>query len=219
MKFEVKKLTQKSLIEGIAKPEPWLKEALINVLDEQISHLPELDQQRYIIYLRSAEHVDGYKLGMEARPVFRLKGDENSLVIVRDSGNNPDSFFWGPELYEKMKKKSNCYFIGTQTGVYLENYYALRSRLGVTDGRQLANKVAASRNPLEVLETPAEKRMAVYVTAELAKALGYKLLESYNDWDENELSPVAEGDLLILDNDGVYYRVDAKLAADTYRKL
>lgn len=216
--FDEKKQAQKAVIESIVKPEPWLKEALINVLDEQISHLPELDQQRYIIYLRSAEHMDGYKLGMEARPVFRLKGDSKALEIVRDSGKNPDSFFWDEATYAKMKKKSLSYFIGTQTGQYLEAYSSLRSRLSDTDGRQFANKVAASRYPLEVVESPAEERAAIYVTEELAKALGYKLLESYNDWDENEMSPLYEGDLLVVDGN-YYYRVDAKLARDTYRKI
>lgn len=218
MKFESKKRAQKEIIERIAKPEIWLKEAIINVLDEQISHLPELDQQRYIIYLRSAEHPDGYKIGLEVRPVLRLKGDEASLMIVRDSGDNPDSYFWDEATYDKMKKKGLCYFIGTQNGHYLECYYGLRSRLAPYDGRQLANKVAASRNPLEVIETPAEERRCIYVTSELAAALDYRLLESYNDWDENEMSPLNEGDLLVLDGE-YYYRVDAKLAQDTYRKI
>ena len=215
MKFVEKKQAQKALIESIAQPTAWTKLAIINILDEQLSKLPELDQQRYIIYLKSAEHVDGYKLGLEAHPVLRLKGTGCTLQIVRDSGNNPDSFFWDEATYNKMKKKSECYFIGTQTGQYLEAYHELRSKLNDRDGRQLANKVAASRNPLEVVATPAETRQVIYVTEELAKALDYKLLESYNDWDENELSPVGEGDLLVLDGE-FYYRVEASLAKETY---
>lgn len=217
--FEDIKLKQKQIIESIATPKIWLKLAITNILDEQLSHLPELDQQRYIIYLKSAEHPEGYKIGLEVRPVLRLKGNDTNLDIVRDSGNNPDSYFWDEPTYNKMKKKGLCYFIGTQTGQYLECYYGLRSRLGPYDGRLLASKVAASKNPLEVVESPAEERMGIHVTVELAEALGHKLVESYNDWDANEASPVNEGDLLILDNSGYYYRVEASLAKETYKEI
>lgn len=217
--FEEIKLKQKQIIESIATPKPWLKLAIINVLDEQLSHLPELDQQRYIIYLKSAEHPDGYKIGLEVRPVLRLKGDDDNLSIVRDSGNNPDSYFWDEATYTKMIKKSaKRYFIGTQTGQYLEAYYGLRSRLNETDGRLVASKVAASRNPLEVAETPAEERQGILVTTHLAQALNGKLLESYNDWDANETSPINPGDLLILDGN-FYYRVEKSLAEETYKEL
>lgn len=216
--FEEIKLKQKQIIESIATPKAWLKLGIINVLDEQLSHLPELDQQRYIIYLKSAEHPEGYKIGLEVRPVLRLKGDVDNLEIVRDSGNNPDSYFWDETTYTKMKSKGTSYFIGTQTGQYLEAYYNLRKRLNERDGRQVASKVAASRNPLEVVESPAERRPGIYVTKELADALGHKLLESYNDWDANEASPLNEGDLLILDGT-YYYRVEASLAKETYKEI
>jgi hypothetical protein len=122
----------------------------------------------------------------------------------------------------KKKAKKN-YFIGGQTGEYLENFVQLRNRItNATDGKQLSFKVARSRNPLEVFELPAEQRTAVLVTKELAEVLGGKLIASYNMDDPENFDPVEPGDILVQDTAeetaGLYYRVDMKQVAETYRQ-
>lgn len=216
---EIKK-KQKALIEGICTPEPWVKQEIITIVDEQISAIPELDRERYIYAIRSIEHPEGFVLNMDVHPCLRIREG----VIVRDSGNNPEGFFWPDTFYQKMKKKAKRnYLIGGQTGEYLENFVQLRNKIiKATDGKQLSFKVARSRNPLEVFELPAEQRTAVLVTQELAKALGGKLIASYNMDDPDNFDPVEPGDILVQDaaeeTYGLYYRVDMKQVAETYRQ-
>ena len=217
------KKEQKALIESICTPEPWVKQEIITICDEQISAIPALDRERFIYSIRSMEHPEGFVLGMDVHPCLRIREG----VIVRDSGNNPEGFFWPESTYQKMKKKAGKaggnYLIGGQTGEYLENFVKLRNKItNVTDGKQLSFKVARSRNPLEVFELPAEQRTAVLVTKKLAEALGGKILASYNMDDPENLAPVEPGDLLVQDiadeTFGLYYRVDMKQVSETYRK-
>jgi hypothetical protein len=210
----------KALIESIATPEPWVKQEIITIVDEQISAIPELDRDRFIYAIRSMEHPEGFVLNMDVHPCLRIREG----MIVRDSGNNPEGFFWPDTFYQKMKKKAKRnYFIGGQTGEYLENFVQLRNKIkNVTDGKQLSFKVARSRNPLEVFELPAEQRTAVLVTEELAKALDGKIIASYNMDDPNSFDPVEPGDILVQDTAeetfGLYYRVDMKQVSETYRQ-
>lgn len=214
------KQNQKTLIESICSPEPWVKQEIITIVDEQISAIPELDRERYIYAIRSMEHPEGFILGMDVHPCLRIREG----VIVRDNGNNPEGFFWPDSIYQKMKKKAKKnYFIGGDTGEYLENFVQLRNKItNATDGKQLSFKVARSKNPLEVFELPAEQRTAVLVTEELAKALGNKLIASYNMDDPNNFDPVEPGDILVQDEAeetyGLYYRVDMKQVSETYRR-
>lgn len=214
------KQKQKALIESICTPEPWVKQEIITICDEQISAIPELDRQRFIYSIRSIEHPEGFKLGMDVHPCLRIREG----VIVRDSGNNPEGFFWPDSVYQKMKKKATRnYLIGGDTGRYLENYFQLRQRIiNPKDGEELSFKVARSKTPLEVFELAAEQRTAVLVTEELAKALDGKLIASYNMDDPNCFDPVEVGDLLVQDTAeetfGLYYRVDMKQVAETYRR-
>ena len=214
------KQEQKALIESIAVPEPWVKQEIITIVDEQISAIPELDRKRYIYAIRSMEHPEGFVLTMDVHPCLRIREG----VIVRDSGNNPEGFFWPDSFYQKMKKKAKKnYLIGGETGEYLENFVQLRNKItNATDGKQLSFKVARSKNPLEVFELPAEQRTAVFVTEELAEALDYRLIASYNMDDPNSFDPVEPGDILVQDTAeetfGLYYRVDMKQVAETYRK-
>ena len=210
----------KALIESIATPEPWVKQEIITIVDEQISAIPELDRDRFIYAIRSMEHPEGFVLNMDVHPCLRIREG----MIVRDSGNNPEGFFWPDTFYQKMKKKAKRnYFIGGQTGEYLENFVQLRNKIkNVTDGKQLSFKVARSRNSLEVFELPAEQRIAVLVTEELAKALDGKIIASYNMDDPNSFDPVEPGDILVQDTAeetfGLYYRVDMKQVSETYRQ-
>ena len=205
--------TQKTIIEKYPV-EDWIKEEIINVLDIQISALPILDQKQYTILINSAEHPEGYKLDLTAHPTLRIR----SGIIVRDSAGHPDSFFWDEKTYTKNKSKSVYYLIGTDTGEYLENYCNLRDKLMYDkDKEELSYKVASRKWPLEVMITPAVSRKAVEVTAQMLNDLP-KLLESYNDYDENALVELKEGDLLVLDNNGYYYRVEKSLKEQTYRK-
>ena len=211
---------QKALIESICTPEPWVKQEIITIVDEQISAIPELDRERYIYSIRSLEHPEGFILSMDVHPCLRIREG----VIVRDSGNNPEGFFWPESVYQKMKKKAKKnYLIGGQTGEYLENFVQLRNKIiKSTDGKQLSFKVARSHNPLEVFELPAEQRTAILVTEELAKALGGRLIASYNMDDPENYDPVEPGDLLVQDTAdetaGFYYRVDMKQVSETYRR-
>lgn len=214
------KKEQKSLIESIATPEPWVKQEIITICDEQISAIPELDRDRYIYAIRSMEHPEGFTLSMDVHPCLRIREGE----IVRDSGHNPEGFFWPDSFYQKMKNKAKKnYLIGGQTGEYLENFVQLRNKItNQTDGKQLSFKVARSKNPLEVFELPAEQRTAVLVTEELAKALERKLIASYNMDDPENFDPVEPGDILVQDTAeetfGFYYRVDMKQVSETYRR-
>ena len=214
------KQRQKELIESFCTPEPWVKQEIITIVDEQISAIPELDRERYIIAIRSMEHPEGFVLSMDVHPCLRIREG----AIVRDSGNNPEGFFWPDSIYQKMKKKAKKnYFVGGDTGEYLENFVQLRNKItNVSDGKQLSFKVARSRNPLEVFELPAEQRTAVLVTEELAEALGGKLIASYNMDDPDNFDPVEPGDILVQDTaeetSGLYYRVDMKQVSETYRR-
>jgi len=214
------KQEQKALIESICTPEPWVKQEIITIVDEQISAIPELDRERYIYAIRSMEHPEGFVLSMDVHPCLRIREG----VIVRDSGNNPEGFFWPDSMYLKMKKKAKKnYLIGGDSGEYLENFVQLRNKItNATDGKQLSFKVARSRNPLEVFELPAEQRTAVLVTKELAEVLGGKLIASYNMDDPENFDPVEPGDILVQDTAeetfGLYYRVDMKQVAETYRQ-
>ena len=213
------KQEQKALIESLCTPEPWVKQEIITIVDEQISAIPELDRERYIYAIRSMEHPEGFVLNLDAHPCLRIREG----VIVRDSGHNPEGFFWPDTFYQKMKKKAKKnYFIGGQTGEYLENFVQLRNRItNATDGKQFSFKVARSRNPLEVFELPAEQRTAVLVTKELVEVLGGKLIASYNMDDPENFDPVEPGDILVQDTAeetfGLYYRVDMKQVSETYR--
>ena len=157
---------------------------------------------------------------MDVHPTLRIREGK----IVRDRGENPEGFFWDDNVYHKMKKRATKnYFIGSETGEYLENYVQLRNRLtSPKDGKELSFKVARSKVKLEVFETPAEERMAVLVTPELAKALDYKILASYNDYNPESFDPVEVGDLLVQDISdelaGLYYRVAMKDVEETYRR-
>lgn len=144
--LQQKKQAQKEIIEMLAIPGPWVKQEIITVVDEQISAIPELDRQRYIYSIRSMEHPEGFILGMDVHPCLRIREG----VIVRDSGNNPEGFFWPDSFYQKMKKKAKKnYFIGGETGEYLENFVQLRNKVtNATDGKQLSFKVARSKNAL-----------------------------------------------------------------------
>lgn len=218
--LQQKKQAQKEIIEMLAIPGPWVKQEIITVVDEQISAIPELDRQRYIYSIRSMEHPEGFILGMDVHPCLRIREG----VIVRDSGNNPEGFFWSDSFYQKMKKKAKKnYFIGGETGEYLENFVQLRNKVtNATDGKQLSFKVARSKNALEVFELPAEQRTAVLVTEELAKALDHKIIASYNMDDPENSDPVEIGDILVQDTAeetfGLYYRVDMKQVSETYRQ-
>ena len=217
--LETKK-KQKVLIESMCTPEPWVKQEIITIVDEQISAMPELDRDRFIYSIRSMEHPEGFVLKMDVHPCLRIREG----VIVRDSGAKPEGFFWPDSAYQKMKKKAKKnYFVGVETGEYLENFVSLRNKItNPDDGMQLSFKVARSRTPLEVFELPAEQRTAVLVTEELAKALGGKLLASYNMVDPKNFDPVEPGDLLVQDiaeeTAGLYYRVDMKQVSETYRR-
>jgi len=218
------KQEQKALIESICTPEPWVKQEIITIVDEQISAIPELDRERYIYLLRTMEHPEGFMLTMDVHPCMRIREG----VIVRDTGNTPESFFWSESAYnkakEKTKKGGKNYLIGGDTGEYLENFVQLRNKItNHTDGKQLSFKVARSKNPLEVFELPAEQRTAVLVTEELAKALNGKLIASYNMDNPDKFDPVEPGDILVQENMdeatlGLYYRVDMKQVAETYRQ-
>ena len=207
------KQKQKEIIERF-DVEPWVKDEIINVLDVQIAALPWLDRQQYTILINSVEHPNGYKLGLTAHPTIRFREG----ALVRDVNGNVDSFFWEEDVYEKNKKKSKYYLIGGETGEYLENYVRLRSKIkSEEDGRQLSFKVASRKYPLEVMETPAEQRYGVEVTEELLAELP-ELVESYNDWDETQTVKLCVGDLLVLDGNGFYYRVEKSLKEQTYHK-
>lgn len=216
---EIKK-KQKALIESICTPEPWVKQEIITICDEQLSKISELDTGRYIYAIRSIEHPEGFVLSRDVHPCLRIREGE----IVRDSGNNPEGFFWTETFYQKMKGKAKKnYLIGGDTGEYLENFVRLRNKItNPRDGKQLSFKVARSKNALEVFELPAEQRTAVLVTEELAKALNGKIIASYNMDDPENFDPVEPGDILVQDEDertyGLYYRVDMKQVAETYRK-
>lgn len=211
--FDTVKQQQKINIETF-KVEPWIKEEIINVLDIQISALPILDQKQYTILINSAEHPDGYKLDLSAHPTLRIRSGK----LVRDTGGNPDSFFWDEKTYTKNKTKSEYFLVGGDTGEYLENYYKLRSKItDEQDGKELSFKIASRKWPLEVMITPAVQRQAVEVTEDLLKVTP-RLLESYNDYDENALVDLKVGDLLVLDGNGFYYRVEKSLKEQTYRK-
>ena len=215
---EIKEKT-KGLIESMCTPEPWVKQEIITIVDEQISAIPELDRGRYIYLMKSMEHPNGFILGMDVHPCLRIREG----VIVRDSGNNPEGFFWPDSVYQKMKKKATRnYLIGGDTGRYLENYFQLRQRIiNPKDGEELSFKVAKSKTPLEVFELAAEQRTAVLVTDELAEALGGRIIASYNMSNPDDFDPVEPGDILVQDpadeNFGLYYRVDMKQVSETYR--
>ena len=98
---EIKK-EQKALIESMCTPEPWVKQEIITIVDEQISAIPELDRNRYIYAIKSMEHPEGFVLNMDVHPCLRIREG----VIVRDSGNNPEGFFWPDSFYQKMNKKT-----------------------------------------------------------------------------------------------------------------
>lgn len=214
------KQEQRELIERICKPGPWVKQEIITICDLQISAMPELDRQRFVVSIRSIEHPEGFTLGMDVHPCLRIREG----VIVRDSGGNPEGFFWPDSYYQKMKKKAKAnYLIGYETGEYLENFVRIRNKLMKdSDGKQLSFKVARSRSPLEVFELPAEQRVAVLVTRKLAKALDGRLIASYNEKDPEDYDPVEPGDILVQDiadeNAGFYYRVDMKQVRETYRR-
>ena len=211
--FEEIKNTQKSIIESF-EIKPWIKDEIINVLDIQIAALPILDQHQYTFYINSAEHPNGYKLDLTAHPTLRIREGN----IVRDSGGNPDSFFWDEQTYNKNKSKSNYYLIGTETGPYLENLICLYNKItNKEDAKQLLYKVASRRNTLEVMETPAIQRYGVEVTREVLDKLP-SLLESYNNQNMKDQVYLKEGDLLIQDTDGFYYRIERSLKEQTYHQ-
>ncbi|MBQ7073704.1 hypothetical protein IJM86_01280 [bacterium] len=60
-------------------PEPWVKQEIITICDEQISAIPELDRNRYIYAIRSMEHPEGVVLHLDAHPCLRIREG----VIVR----------------------------------------------------------------------------------------------------------------------------------------
>lgn len=213
--FESVKQFQKEVIEKNNVVEYWVKDEIINVLDIQISQLPILDQQQYTILINSAEHPNGYKLDLTAHPTLRIRNG----LLVRDSGGNPDSFFWDDKTYQKNKGKSNYYLIGTDTGAYLENLINLYNRIvNKEDAKQLLYKVASRRGCLEVMEMPAVQRRGVEVT-ESTLWNSPTLLESYNDWNEKDQVKLNVGDLLVLDDsNGYYYRVEKSLKEQTYHK-
>ena len=99
------KQEQKALIESLCTPEPWVKQEIITIVDEQISAIPELDRERYIYAIRSMEHPEGFVLNLDAHPCLRIREG----VIVRDSGHNPEGFFWPDTFYQKMKKNLKKY--------------------------------------------------------------------------------------------------------------
>lgn len=211
--FEDIKQKQKEIIESFVVS-PWIKEEIINVLDVQISALPILDQQQYTILINSAEHRDGYKLDLTAHPTLRIRSGK----IVRDTTGNPDSFFWDEAIYLKNKSRSEYFLIGGQSGEYLENYHYLRSKIiSIDDGKQLSFKVASRTWPLEVMITPAVQRQALEVTEQVLRKLPV-LLESYNNTDIDAVVDLKVGDLLVLDNDGFYYRVEKSLKEQTYKE-
>ena len=209
--FEDIKQRQKEIIESFGV-KPWIKEEIINILDIQISALPILDQRQYTILINSAEHPEGYKLDLTAHPTLRIRSGK----LVRDTSGNPDSFFWDETTYQKNKTRSTYFLIGGDTGEYLENYFELRSKIvSKEDGEQLSFKVASRKWPLEVMITPALQRTALEVTEEVLKKLPI-LLESYNNKDANAVVDLKVGDLLVLDTDGFYYRVEKSLKEQTY---
>ena len=209
--FEDIKQRQKEIIESFGIKH-WIKEEIINVLDIQIAALPVLDQKQYTFLINSAEHPEGYKLDLTAHPTLRIRSGK----IVRDTGGNPDSFFWDEATYQKNKTRSTYFLIGGDTGEYLENYFELRSKIiSKEDGEQLSFKVASRKWPLEVMITPAAQRTALEVTEEVLRKLPI-LLESYNNKDADAVVELKVGDLLVLDNDGFYYRVEKSLKEQTY---
>jgi hypothetical protein len=218
--YEEKKQNQKELIESLRTPIDVVKMEIITLCDEQLSKKPMLDIERFDVYIKSIEHPEGFKLALDVHPCLRIREGK----IVRDYNHKPEAFFWQEEFYQKMKKKAKKnYFVGLENWQDLENYVYLRNKLtSPEDGKQLSFKVTSRKNPLEVFELPAEQRKGILVDEELAKALDYKILESYNDYDENDYAPVEVGDLLIVDTapgqPGYYYRVDRKTAQDTYRE-
>lgn len=215
MAFENIKQEQTKIIESIGVVSKWTKDRLINIIDLEVAAYPILDQKTYIIYVRSKEHPDGYNIGLTAHPVRRIRNGK----IVRDSGQNPDSYFWTEEDYLKNKRKSSKYYlVGGDTTEYLENYVNLRNQLtDPEDGRQLSEVVAARKRPLEVMETPEEERYGVEVTKELLAALP-KILESYNNDNAAKMVELHVGDLLVRDGPAgsFYYVVEKSLKEQTY---
>jgi hypothetical protein len=218
--MQERKKAQKELIEMLATPEPWVKQPIITLVDEQLSKIAELDLGRIAgIKIRTMEHPEGFQLSMDVHPCLRIREG----MIVRDSGNNPEGFFWLESFYQKMKTKAKAnYFVGGDTGEYLENFYRLRAQIkSPSDGKQLSFKIARSRTPLEVFELPGEERTAVLVTEEIAQILGGRLIASYNMDAPEDYDPVEPGDILVVDTAdetyGLYYRVDMKQVSETYR--
>ena len=214
MSFNETKEAQKRIIEAFGT-EPWVKDEIINVIDDPISSIPELDRGQYTVLINSAEHPNGYKADYSVHPVLRIRDGK----ILRREYGIPDAFFWDDRTYDKNKRKCAIQFrIGTESGELLENYCMMREKLkDVMDCRLLSQKLAFRKGSLEVLVTEAEQRHGLEVTWEVIASLP-TLLESYNDWDENAQVGLNVGDLLVLDGNGYYYRVEKSLKEKTYHK-
>lgn len=216
--LEKEKQAQKELVEKLGSLENWVKCGFLNIVDIQHSWMnpKELENDIYSIGIRSCEHPEGFVSTDKIAPVFRIRNGK----IIRDTGGRADSFFWGEKAYNKFKKAAKeCFFIGTQTGVYLENLYRIRKELNDSDGQKLTYMVAQRTMPLEVIDCSDEFRKVVVVTEEICETLCGKIL---NSWDEKieDASILEVGDLLVQEDDsGFYYRVDKKQAEQTYEKV
>lgn len=218
--LEKEKQTQKEIIETLAgQTEDWVKCGFLNIVDIQHSWMnpKELENDIYSIGVRSCEHPEGFVSTDKIVPVFRIRNGK----IIRDTGGRADSFFWGEKAYNKFKKSAReCFFIGTQTGVYLENLYRVRKELNDSDGQKLTYMVAQRTMPLEVIDCADEPRKVIVVNERICNTLSGKVI---NSWDEKleDASPIYVGDLLVqdIDGSGFYYRVDKAQADLTYEKI
>jgi len=217
--LEEEKKKQKEFLESIGTIENFVKCGFINIVDIQRSWMNPIDLEKdiYSIGVRSCEHPEGYISSDKIAPVFRIRNGK----IIRDTGGRADSFFWTEKNYNKFKTNAHeTFFIGTQTGVYLENLYRIRKDLNDADGAKLTYMVAQRTMPLEVIHCSDEPRKVIVATEDICHALNGQIL---NSWDESitDKSVLYPGDLIVQDTDenGFYYRVDKAQADQTYEKV
>lgn len=222
MDIEVLKAEQAAKINALSLPVLWIKERIINLLDVQFCELPLVQRKLFNKLVRSAEHPEGAEVDYSAHPCFRIKDGH----LLKD--NALDSFIWPHAKFEKElgRKANKVYEICLNDA----NMYHAKDAIMVYNSLQtdldkeaFLQEISSRCNPYTVIETPEQQRMAVLVTQEIVDALGGKMIESWNHSDPEMTAPVAVGDLLVVEEDdpqsiGMFYRVEASIAADTYRK-
>ena len=220
--IEVLKAEQTAKIKALSHPVLWIKERIINLLDVQFCELPVVQQKIFNKLVRSAEHPEGAEVDYSAHPCFRIKDGH----LLKD--DSIDSFIWPHAKFEKeLGKKANKVYeicLNDANMYHVKDFIMVYNSLQTDLDKEVFLQEMASRcNPYTVIETPEQKRMAVLVTQEIVDALGGKLIESWNHDNPEMVAPVAVGDLLVVEEDdpksiGMFYRVEASIAADTYRK-